>query len=105
MDRRPSQGIRRTLLPATLHAAAGEEHLEPDQSRARCTAVSGWAYDAARPEGDRRRESGWTLDRRLRADPPLERGAASRRSARRDQGEPACGEDLRHAHADEPVRA
>ncbi len=35
LDRRGAQGLRRQELPAALHAARQEEHLEPDQRRQR----------------------------------------------------------------------
>ena len=51
LDRRHPQGLRRQELPAALHAARQEEHLEPDQRRQRRAADRGRPDDGARPRG------------------------------------------------------
>ena len=48
-----AQGVRRQELPAALHAARQEEHLEPDQRRQRRAADRGRPDDRARAEAGR----------------------------------------------------
>ena len=71
MDRRHPQGVRRALVPAAVHAAQGEEHLEPDQPRPRRPADGGRPHDC-------RTASGRSTPRRRMAagTPPMRRSAA-----------------------------
>ena len=55
LDRRGAQGPRRQELPAALHAARQEEHLEPDQCRQRRAADRGGPDDRAWARGRSRR--------------------------------------------------
>ena len=73
LDRRHPQVVRRAVVPAALHAAAAEEHLEPDQPRPRRAADRRRPHDAARPATGRRRQGGRPLGCRLRADAQRER--------------------------------
>ena len=105
LDRRHPQRVRRRILSPALHAAAAEEHLEPDQPRARRATDRGGTHEAARPATGRRRQGRWPLGRRLCADSRRDGGHRSRRSPRRDRSESARTQDVPDARTPESLRA